>query len=208
MPVGERARSRIRRQICAEPYLLSRTNCATYLWAIAVQRDDVPHAEVEAVIALASRAGSTGLNTDAIEVIEVARGTCRPVLVVAGRGIGDRLVYAPRRLIVGVEVRKAPDLVLDVAGEKHRVRRDGGNQRRRLGLFAWTDRRDASALSYAAPCAANHVSSDYDDRIARSQYGRRHHRRIGRHLIDAAGSNTRYEENADPGVRCHGNTGF
>src|SRR5437879_10611070 len=86
MHIGERATLRARGEIGAQPLLLRR---ARGLRDVAVKGDDVPVAQVVAVVALRRIArGRT-------EVAEIAGGPGRAVLVVAGDRPGARLVPAP-----------------------------------------------------------------------------------------------------------------
>src|SRR5205823_12539317 len=84
----------MRREISPEPLLLRRPGAHV---EVAVQRDDVPGAEVEAVIALARLARRR------TEVAEIARSSGGVVVVVAGNRPGAGLVPAPSRIVaVGV----------------------------------------------------------------------------------------------------------
>src|SRR5207244_12739678 len=79
-----------RREVRLEPRLLRRADGRGHVGVVAVQYDDMPGAEVVAVVALAGRA-SRGA-----EVIEVARGRgARIVLMVAHRRVRAGLVTTP-----------------------------------------------------------------------------------------------------------------
>src|SRR2546426_6027350 len=93
MPVGERAALGAGRQIGAQPLLLGR---ARPVGDLAVQRDDVPRAEVVTVVALG------GITRGRAEVAEVAGRVVAHVVVIAGNRPGAGLVAAPSR---GVAVR-------------------------------------------------------------------------------------------------------
>ena len=122
VPVGERALLAVQRQVGAQPLHLRARRCDVEL---AVERDDVPVAQVVAVVALG------WIARDSAEVTEVAwRGTVR-VLVVTGYGPGTRLVTPPRGVVplgvvgagahrVGVVTEgehRAGDAVEQVGGE-------------------------------------------------------------------------------------------
>ena len=122
VPVGERALLAVQRQVGAQPLHLCSRRCDVEL---AVERDDVPVAQVVAVVALG------WIARDSAEVTEVAwRGTVR-VLVVTGYGPGTRLVTPPRGVVplgvvgagahrVGVVTEgehRAGDAVEQVGGE-------------------------------------------------------------------------------------------
>src|SRR5438105_3426039 len=81
--------------------------------AVAVEDNDVPGAEVVAVPTLPDLAGGGP------EVVEVAGGVGRAVLVVAGRRPDPVLVAAPGRVVAGGEVRRRAVLVDVVAGREH-----------------------------------------------------------------------------------------
>src|SRR5256885_16532301 len=81
----------------------------------------MPGAEVVAVVALPHLAGGRP------EVVEVAGGIRRAVLVVAGHRPGPVLLAAPRRVVTGGVVRRRAGLVDVVAGREHDGRRVTGN---------------------------------------------------------------------------------
>src|SRR5579863_8029523 len=94
MPKRERASARLIREVVAQPSLLSGTFvAATDLIAIAVERDDVPRAEIETIVPRGRVACAR------TEVAEVSRRTRRVVFMVARRWIGDRLQLAPRQVV-------------------------------------------------------------------------------------------------------------
>src|SRR5256885_16235204 len=86
MPVGEGAQARVCREVAPEPLLLRR---AGIHGDVAVQDDDVPGAQLEAVIAL------RGVARRRAEIAVIARRAARVVIVVAGRRLGAGLVAAP-----------------------------------------------------------------------------------------------------------------
>src|SRR5438105_5399988 len=86
MHIGERATLRARGEIGAQPLLLRR---ARGLREVAAKGDDVPVAQVVAVVALRRIAGGR------TEVAEIAGGPGRAVLAVGGGRPGARLVPAP-----------------------------------------------------------------------------------------------------------------
>ena len=158
VPVGQRAGSGIGREVGAEPQLLGRPGAAAADGrAVAVDRDQVPGADVEAVVPLGAIARRPALNADAVEVVEVPPRARGLILVVAGGGAGDALVQAPGRLVERVEVGESGVLVLDVAQQDHRGRRDRSHQRGRRRLLA--GRRGGGAG------AADHVARGDDHRV-------------------------------------------
>ena len=98
--------------------------------AVRVERDDVPGAEVEAVVALPGGAGRRA------EVVEVARRVRGAVLVVADGWSRDRLDAPPGRVVRRPERRERAALVLDVAEREHRVVATRHEQIGRLPLLA------------------------------------------------------------------------
>src|SRR5688572_8817246 len=99
MPVGQRAAPGARREVGPQPLLLSGAGGHA---DAAVQRNDVPIAEVVAVV---SPAGRTRVGA---EVGIVWGGARRVVLVVPRRRTRARLVPAPGRLIAVREVGSGP----------------------------------------------------------------------------------------------------
>src|SRR5262245_58467245 len=91
VPVGQRASRGVRRQIRSQPRLLCGARAHV---DVAVERDDVPLADVVAVVAAA---GGPGCGS---KVAEVTRRTGSVVVVVAGRRPGARFELAPRRIVV------------------------------------------------------------------------------------------------------------
>src|SRR5689334_903599 len=97
VPVRERAAEVcLRLQIGSQPVRLRRSAVGS---DVAVQRDDVPGAEIEAVIALTEGAGILA------KVLEVWRGSRCCVVVIAGRRSCAELEAAPRGLVAVLEVR-------------------------------------------------------------------------------------------------------
>src|SRR2546427_5343449 len=88
VPVGDRAPLCARGEIGPQPRFLRRAGAHV---DVAVQRNDVPGAEIVAVVA---QPGRPGLRP---EVAEVTGGARRVMVVVAGRGAGARPVPAPGR---------------------------------------------------------------------------------------------------------------
>src|SRR6185503_17229653 len=110
MPQGQRAarsRRRGRLQILSQPHVLLLALRDPHL---AVERDDVPVAEREAVEAGAARAGAIA------EVVEIGKRARRLVFVVARRGERARLVTAPPRVVAVLEIRRRRVEVDVVAG--------------------------------------------------------------------------------------------
>src|SRR5205823_4866933 len=88
-------------EILLEPLLLGRACAAAarYHRAVRVQRDDVPGADVEAVVAGAGVPRDAADHPEAVEVIEVVDRGRGVVLVVTGDRIGDVLEQAPGRVV-------------------------------------------------------------------------------------------------------------
>ena len=92
--------------------------------ALAVHGDDVPRAEVVAVVPLR---GISGRGSEVPEVRgsvrlgRAVRAAGRPVLVVARDRVADRLLLSPRRVVGTCESRAAPAVVLVVPERKDRV---------------------------------------------------------------------------------------
>src|SRR3989304_5492018 len=86
------------REVGAQPALLGRAGAAAAGGAaVRVERDQVPGADVVAVVALAAVTGRPALVAGAVEVVEEARRAGGEVLVVADRRARDALDTAPGR---------------------------------------------------------------------------------------------------------------
>ena len=132
MPIGDGAALRARGEVGLEPLLLGRAGAVR---DVRVQGDDVPIAQVVAVIALRGVAGRRA------EVAEIAGGAGRVVIVVARCRPGARFVPTPGRAVavrvvgaraIGVGVvaqgeNGARDGVQQVRGERIRVHRAIGD---------------------------------------------------------------------------------
>jgi hypothetical protein len=98
VPIGQGASDRVSGEIGAKPFFLGRTRfAAAYVFAFAVEHDDVPRTELVAVVAkLRISHGST-------EVIKI-RGRAGGVkFMIAGRGTRTRFYAAPG-LVVAFEI--------------------------------------------------------------------------------------------------------
>src|ERR1041384_1679568 len=114
MPVGEGAALRALREVCPQPLLLRRANVHRNA---AVQSNDVPVAEVVAVVAFPRRARGGA------EVVEITSGACRVVIVVARDRPGASLEPPPRGAAgAGAKVVKIPGgacrVVIVFAGDR------------------------------------------------------------------------------------------
>src|ERR1700687_216297 len=90
MPKGECTSARLSQEIIVQPAFLGGPVVAsTDLIAIAVERDDVPRAKIEAVVTARRIACAR------TEVGEVSRRSRRVVFVIAGRRVRDSLHFAP-----------------------------------------------------------------------------------------------------------------
>ena len=97
MPVGERALLGVCGKVRFEPLLLRRPGGHRDL---GVQRDDVPVAEVGAVVAARGVVGrGRELPQLSREVSQVARGPGGGVIEVAGDGVGPRQLASPVRIV-------------------------------------------------------------------------------------------------------------
>ena len=133
--------------------------------AVGVQRDQVPAADVVAVVAGRGRATA--------EVAVVAGRAGRVVLVVSRDRIRDVLHASPGRVVVRVEVRELAVLVLDVAERKHGGEALIDQQIRRELLAARRGRRRARG--------ARDVARGGDHGARRRRIGHRR-RRVGHRL--------------------------
>ena len=113
VPVGERAGVGVRGEVGPQPLLLHRPGGAAHDRAVRVERDEVPRADVEAVVPLRRIA------REGAEVLVVARGVGGVVLVVAGNGLRARPDATPRRVVRGRVLRVRAVLVLVVAERQH-----------------------------------------------------------------------------------------
>ena len=103
VPVGERARGRMRGEIGAQPLLLTRPGAAAAdRRAVRVERDDVPARRGR------SCSSPSPDRRPRAEVPVVAGRAPRPVLVVAGHGLRDRLHASPRRVVRRRESCRTP----------------------------------------------------------------------------------------------------
>ncbi len=142
VPHGDRAGGGMRREVLPQPLLLGRSRVAAAdLRAVAVDHDQVPLAEVVAVVALRGIAGRRA------EVVEVAAGVRRAVLVVADDRARARLEAAPGRAVavgelpgravfVGV-VAEREDRPVDVLEQVRGL--GGGTERLAVGDVAGPD---------------------------------------------------------------------
>ena len=116
--VPDRQHALLRRggEVVPEPGLLRRAHGRRNERVVAVQHDDVPGTQVEAVIALGGIAG------DGPIVAEVTgRRRARVVVMLPRHGEGPRLVPSPRRVVAGL-VRRGRSLELPAAGGEHGAR--------------------------------------------------------------------------------------
>src|SRR3954447_13089219 len=122
-------------QVVLQPGPLGRADAAaTGIPTVGVEGDQVPGADIEAVVALAhlARGGA--------KVIEIRLGPgwvaeavvrwvgAGAVLMVAYGGVADRLDPAPGRAIEAGEVRSFPALVLDIPQDEDGLRGRGQNE--------------------------------------------------------------------------------
>src|SRR5271165_844277 len=117
MPVGKRAGRRVCGEIRRQPPLLGGT-CLTSpdRPAVAIERDEVPAGEIEAVVAFVL------IPRGSAEVSEVAAGERCLILVIAGRRVGDALLRTPRLVVRAHELIVAGCGVLLVTDREHASR--------------------------------------------------------------------------------------
>src|SRR5216117_2726704 len=112
VPVGDGALLGAGREVLAQPRFLRRAGTHG---GVAVQGDEVPGAEVIAVVALPRRAG------ERYEIAVVARRTSGVVVVVPRGRTSARLVAPPRRIVALRELRVRAVGVHVVAGREDRA---------------------------------------------------------------------------------------
>ena len=113
VPIGERAAPAVEREVAAQPLHLGRA------WRdveLAVDGDDVPIAEVVAVITFG------GIARGRAEVAEIPGGRAIAVFMVAGHRPGPRFVPSPRRVVVVRVFGGGTHLVGVVAQREHGAR--------------------------------------------------------------------------------------
>src|SRR5918996_32233 len=113
VPVGQDAALGGGHQVGPQPARLGRPGA---VGDAGVQRDQVPAAQVEAVVAAPPRLGPLA------EVVEVAGCPGRPVLVVARHRPGPGLKTAPGRVVEAPVLAQPPARVRVVAEQQHGVR--------------------------------------------------------------------------------------
>src|SRR5439155_16883259 len=102
MEVRQRARVRMRGEVVREPDLLCAPGLAGYVAAVGVQRDQMPCADVVAVVALRRIArGGTEIPEVPARVLAAVRTARRIVFVIADDRVRDRLhgIDAPRGIV-------------------------------------------------------------------------------------------------------------
>src|SRR5204863_8660101 len=110
VPEGQCARPRVAGEIRGEPLLLRRPEAAAprYVVAIGVQRDNVPRADLEAVVAAPHPVARPALHyAGAGEVVEVPGGAWCRVLVASGHRAPQRPEPPPGRGDRASEAREA-----------------------------------------------------------------------------------------------------
>ena len=138
MPVGERAALGARREIGEQPLLLGR---ARPMGDLAVQRDDMPGAEVVTVVALG------GITRRGTEVAEVAGRVVTHIVVIPGDRPSARLVAAPGGR-VAVRVVATRPVRVGVVAQHEDGARDGVHQICREGIPAPGAVRDISGADH------------------------------------------------------------
>jgi hypothetical protein len=96
MPIGQHTRRATRRQIRTQPSLLRRSGMTPAdLITVAVERDQMPLADLETVVAEPAHTGSSARHADAVEIVEVSRSAWCAVLVIARCRPDDRRERPP-----------------------------------------------------------------------------------------------------------------
>src|SRR4051812_34090838 len=103
-------------EVGTQPALLDRPRAARHLRAVRIQRDDMPGADVIAVVAPPTPAGAPIRPARPIEVVEV--GVSRSV-VVAEDWMADGPDAPPGSVVDRLELRRRRAVVLDVAEREH-----------------------------------------------------------------------------------------
>src|SRR5438093_11671426 len=97
MPHGECALLAVRREVGLEPLVLLRAGAERDMAAVGVQYDDMPGAEIDAVVSLAARAGAVP------EIVKTGVRRAGVVFVIAQQRVGLALVAAPGGIVaIGV----------------------------------------------------------------------------------------------------------
>src|SRR5688500_10431620 len=106
MHVCQGAASLIGGKVLAKPLLLRQSSAAaTRLCAVAVERNQVPAPNIEAVVTLVAIACGARDVSDSVEIIEIARCFGRAILMVAHGRPGDRLHASPRGVVASPRAR-------------------------------------------------------------------------------------------------------
>src|SRR5688572_3680370 len=128
MHVCQRAVPLIGGKVLTKPLLLGQSNAAaTRLCAVAVERNQVPAPNIEAVITLVAIACGARDVSNPIEIVEVARCFGRAILMVAYGRPGDRLHTSPCGVVASPRTRPSSgqvvligaDVILRVSQRKH-----------------------------------------------------------------------------------------
>src|SRR6185295_2563177 len=159
MPVGEGASAGMSGEVRRQPLELRRAgSAAANIGAVRVEDDDVPGAELVAVIAPGPLAGG------GTEIIEVTGGARRSILVIARRRAQQRAQPSPRRMERRQVLRQSAVEVLVVSQQQHGVETVPDQQVRRRSLAA-TGSRAIAAVEVRIVRIAGDVSRGGDDGI-------------------------------------------
>ena len=137
MPIGQRTRCRVFSEIFAQPIFL-RTAPKTGV-DITVERNDVPSANVVAVI---TSTGGTGIPA---KVVKIRRSLESVVVVISGCGASTTTVPAPCRLVTFFEIIRSAARVGMVTHREHYAGNAVEELGRRCGLDPIATRNIASA---------------------------------------------------------------
>ena len=136
VPEGQGTARRMSLEVFFEPGVLDAAwAAAADLTALGVECDEMPAADVEAVVALVAVAGRAGVAAGAVEVVIVGSSIRCHVIVIAADRMGNRPETAPGRA-VEVLVTGGRGIVTVVADGEHRGRWLVDDDLRHSHLFA------------------------------------------------------------------------
>ena len=121
VPVGEHAGGRVCCEVALEPVVLGTALvAASDLAAVRVEGDQVPVADLVAVVAAPALARGAVCHAAAVEVVEISVGIVEFVLVITKHRARDLIELAPARLVGGLELLQRRVLVLEIPEGQHR----------------------------------------------------------------------------------------
>src|SRR3954467_13822998 len=141
-------------EVGTQPALLDRPGAARHSHAVRIQRDDMPGADVIAVVAPPTPAGAPVRRTRPIEVVEI--GVSRSV-VVAEHWMADGRDAPPGSVVDRLEVRRRRAVVLDLAEREHRSN-TGPDEKVRVGTLPTAVRSPPAAVIAGVAWVAGDVA--------------------------------------------------